>query len=119
SAGARRSRTCGGFDSIDRRYGDAAGGIAARQNLHFDDDQRHGGDAAGALSGYGRTARSALEQAQRYDSERYPEGIYCAGNLHLSAARLDADNHGHLRLLKPRGAELEYDFDFGVPHPRS
>ena len=86
---------------LDRRHGDAAGGIAARQNLHLDDDQRHSGDPARALSGDGGTARRALEQAQRYDSERHPEGIHGARNLHLSAARLDADNYGHLRVLAP------------------
>ena len=36
-----------------------------------------------------------MGQGQRHDPERSAQGIYRARNVHLSAARLDADYHGY------------------------
>ena len=38
------------------------------------------------------------------------------GTYIYPAEAFDAADHGHVRLLHPRGAALEHDLDFGLPH---
>ena len=91
---------------------------AARQDFDLDDDQLDRLDPARALPGGGGAARRVVGQGQRHHSERRAEGIRRARDLHLSAARLDADHHGHFRIRDQRSSQLEHDFDFRLPHPR-
>ena len=61
----------------------------------------------------------APRAALGHGSERHPQGIRRARHLHLSAARVAAHRHRHLRVLRARDAELEHDFDQRLSHPRS
>ena len=61
----------------------------------------------------------ALARAVGHDPERHPQGVHRARHLHLSAARVAADRHRHLRVLRARAAELEHDLDQRLSHPRS
>ena len=77
-------------------------GTAAGQDFDLDDDQRDRLDTAGAVPGRGGEARRRMGQGQRHDPERHPEGIHRARNLHLSAARLDADHHRYFRVRQSK-----------------
>ena len=68
--------------------------------------------------GAGATPRPAARRAVGHDPERRAEGVHRARHVHLSAAPLAADRHRHLRLVRPRAAELEPDLDQRLPHPR-
>ena len=67
----------------------------------------------------GKTAGRGSAAALRHGAERHPEGIHRARDVHLSAAPRDAHRHGYFRVVPPRGAQLECDFDFRVSHSRS
>jgi methylmalonyl-CoA mutase N-terminal domain/subunit len=57
-------------------------------------------------------------QAVGHHPERHPQGVHRAEGVHLPAAALDAAHHRHLRVLHPRGAEVEHDLGQRLPHPR-
>ena len=67
----------------------------------------------------GKRQGVAPKAAVGHDPERHPQGIHRARHLHLSAAGVAADRHGHLRVLRARGAAVEHDLDQRLSHPRS
>ena len=58
------------------------------------------------------------DRVERHDSERHPQGIHRAGNLHLSAGAEPRARLGDLSLLRGRSPELESDLDLRLSHPR-
>ena len=58
-------------------------------------------------------------QAPRHDPERHPQGIRGTRHLPLPDPGQHAAHHGHLRLRRGTGTQLEHDLDLGLPHPRS
>ncbi len=91
---------------------------SARRGLDVDDDQRDGHRPAVAVHRRRAPAGRAGRKPVGHDPERHPQGIRRARHLHLPAASVAADRHGHLRLLRARAAQLEHDLDQRVPHSR-
>ena len=60
-------------------------------------------------------ARAALRGT---DPERHPQGVHRARDVHLPAAPVAPAHHGHLRVVRARGAAVEHDLDQRLPHPR-
>ncbi len=59
-----------------------------------------------------------VKKAEWDDSERYFEGVHCAGDLYLSGDACDAAGDGYLRVGGGRGSGVEYDLDLRLSHAR-
>ncbi len=111
--GRRRGGESRGGDRLACRHGDRLRRHSVGRGLDLDDDQRPRVGAAGDVHRGGGPAGRRPLGASRDDSERYPEGVYRAQHLHLPAGTVDADHHGHLRLLCLRDAEVQHHLDIG------
>ena len=81
------------------RHGDAVRRHRARRHHVVDDDQFAGGHDLCDVSGRRGKAGGRVGHAGGHDSERHPERVHRTEGIHLSAATIDADHHGHLRVL--------------------
>src|SRR6266542_2737446 len=104
---------------VARRHGAAVRRHRARRHHDVDDDQLAGADDFRDVSrGCGEAGRG-LEEALRDDPERHPQRVHRAEGVHLSAARIDAADHRHLRVLLEGTSQVEHDFSERLSHPRS
>ena len=85
-------------DRFARRHGNSLQRHSARQDQHVDDDECAGRDSLVDVSRRCREAGRRLEEAARHDSERHPEGIHRAEDLHLPAAAFDEADRRHVRV---------------------
>jgi hypothetical protein len=84
----------------------------------LDDDQLAGADDLRDVPGRRGAAGRRLEDAVGHDSERHPQRVHRAEGIHFPAAPVDAADHGHLRVLRGRSAEVEHDLGERVSHSR-
>src|SRR5437667_53278 len=61
---------------------------------------------------------SAEESNARYDSERYLERVHRPRHVYLPAQTIVTLDDGCHRILRPRTAGMESDFDFRLSHTR-
>ncbi len=115
---ARRSRQVRRQRHVAGRHGNALRRHRPRRHYDLDDDQFAGGDDLRDVPGRRGKAGSGLADDLRDDSERHPQGVHRPEGVHLPAAAVDADHHGHLPLLCDRGAQVEYDLGQRLSHPR-
>ncbi len=118
-AGGRRSGPRRRRHRLDRGHGGAARRHSARSGHHVDDHQRDRDRPARTLRSRRAAPERAADGARRDDPERHPQGIPGARDLHLSAARVTAHRHRHLRVLRARAAAVEHHLDQRLSHTRS
>ena len=114
----RRGRPVGRGDRLAGRHGARLRRDPPRPGVDLDDDQRPGGSTAPPVRADGRAPGCPGSRAARNRSERRPQGVRRARELHLPAPPVDANHHRSLRVLPRATPALEHDLDLRLPHPR-
>ena len=104
---------------LDLRHAPAVRRHPAGQDERVHDHERRRAAGDGAVRGGRRGAGRRAGAVGRDHPERHPQGVHGPQHLHLSAAAVDADHLGHLRLHVGEDAEVQLDLHFRLPHAGS